>query len=170
MAALLSLMTTDPDYADARRDELKSQNDMVWDLDAITDRQQAIDFLLRFENRLCVYSSYVEKLYSNCRFVVQEEAHCSIHILHGETMGHTGLYLKSPASTAWPPPARCPSRGLRLLIQHYQAKHDHFLPVLAKGDLREHEARMPSQHLQRVDTTRLGHLSELEVTPSSRHR
>lgn len=29
---------------------------------------------------------------------------------------------------------------LRLLIQHYQAKHDHFLPVLAKGDLREHEA------------------------------
>lgn len=52
---------------------------------------------------------------------------------------------------------------LRLLIQHYQAKHDHFLPVLAKGDLREHEARMPSLHLQRVDTTRLGHLSELEV-------
>ncbi len=190
MAALLSLMTTDPDYADARWDELKNQNDLAWDLDAITDRQQAIDFLLRFENRLCVYSSYVEKLYSNYSFVVPEEAHGSItilpdeqawhdtfheippeavqptgiHILPGETMGHTGLYLKIPGEHRLAASREVPfQEGLKLLIQRYQAKHDHFLPVLAKGDLREYEARMPSLHLHRVDTTRLGHLSQLEV-------
>lgn len=84
MAARLYLMTTDPDYADARGDELKNQSDLAWDLDAITNRQQAIDFRLHFENRLCAYSSYVEKLSSNYSFVVPEEAHGSTTIFPGE--------------------------------------------------------------------------------------
>ena len=74
--------------SDSHWDELQNQSDLAWDLDAITDRQQAIDFLLRFENRLCVYSGYVEKLYSNYSFVVPEEEHGSITILPDEQAWH----------------------------------------------------------------------------------
>ena len=109
-------------FADARWVELEGQTDLDWDLDAITNRQEAIDFLLHFENRLCVYSGYVEKLYSRYSFVVPEQEHGSItilpdemawhdtfhdipadavlptgiHILPGEVLGASGLYLKIP--------------------------------------------------------------------------
>ncbi len=52
----------DAAYAEARWAELQNQGDLAWDLDAITNRSEAIAFLKRFENRLCIYSAYVEKL------------------------------------------------------------------------------------------------------------
>lgn len=176
--------------SDSHWDELQNQSDLAWDLDAITDRQQAIDFLLRFENRLCVYSGYVEKLYSNYSFVIPESQEggitilpdeqawhdtfneippeavepTGIHILPGETMGYSGLYLKIPGEHRLAASRELPfQEGLKLLIQRYQAKNDHFLPVLVKGDLREYEARMPSLHLHRINTERLGHTSQLNV-------
>lgn len=176
--------------AEARWAELERQTDLDWELDAITNRQEAIDFLLRFENRLCVYSAYVEKLYSRYSFVVPEEAHGSItilpdelawhdtfheipadavlptgiHILPGEVLGASGLYLKIPGEHRLSPSHELPFQdGLKLLIQRYQSRGEQFLPVLAKGDLREYEARMPSLHLHRIDPQRLGRNSRLEV-------
>lgn len=176
--------------ADAQWAELERQADLDWDLDAITNRQEAIDFLLRFENRLCVYSGYVEKLYSRYSFVVPEEEHGSItilpdelawhdtfheipadavlptgiHILPGEVLGATGLYLKIPGTHRLSPSYELPFQdGLKLLIQRYQARGEQFLPVLAKGDLREYEARMPSLHLHRIDPSRLVRRSRLDV-------
>ena len=107
----------DAAYAEARWAELQNQGDLAWDLDAITNRSEAIAFLKRFENRLCIYSAYVEKLYSNYSFVIPESDHggitilpseqawhdtfhdiplaavepTGIHILPGETMGYRGL-------------------------------------------------------------------------------
>lgn len=176
--------------ADARWAELERQTDLDWDLDAITNRQEAIAFLLRFESRLCVYSPYVEKLYSSYSFVVPEEEHGSItilpderawhdifhevaadavlptgiHILPGEVLGSTGLYLKIPGEHRLSPSLELPFQaGLKLLIRRYQARGEQFLPVLAKGDLREYEARMPSLHLHRIDPCRLGRISRLDV-------
>ena len=74
-------MTYDAALAKARWAELERQDDLDWDLDAITDRSEAIDFLRRFENRLCIYSSYVEKLYSNYSFVIPESQEGGITIL-----------------------------------------------------------------------------------------
>jgi hypothetical protein len=177
--------------ADARWAELERQTDLDWDLDAITNRQEAIDFLLHFENRLCVYSGYVEKLYSRYSFVVPEEEHGSItilpddlawhdtfhdvpadavlptgiHILPGEVLGASGLYLKIPGEHRLSPSHELPFQdGLKMLIQRYQNRGQQFLPVLAKGDLREYEARMPSLHLHRIDTSRLGRNSRLEIS------
>lgn len=176
--------------ADTHWAELERQADLDWDLDAITNRQEAIDFLLRFENRLCVYSGYVEKLYSRYSFVVPEEEHGSItilpdelawhdtfheipadavlptgiHVLPGEVLGSTGLYLKIPGEHRLSPSHELPFHvGLKLLIQRYQARGEQFLPVLVKGDLREYEARMPSLHLHRIDPARLRRNSRLEV-------
>src|SRR3989344_5144622 len=75
-------------YAEARWAELERQSDLDWDLDAITDRREAVAFLQRFENRLCIYSSYVEKLYSNYSFVVPEAQEGSITILPDEQAWH----------------------------------------------------------------------------------
>ena len=49
---------------------------------------KAIAFLKRFENRLCIYSAYVEKLYSNYSFVIPESDHGGITILPSEQAWH----------------------------------------------------------------------------------
>jgi len=177
-------------YAATRWAELERQNDLAWELDAITNRREAIAYLLRFENRLCVYSAYVEKLYSNYSFVVPEEDHGSItilpneqawhdtfhdippeaveptgiYIVPGEVMGYTGLYLKIPGEHRLASSKELPfQEGLKLLIQRYQAKGESFLPILTKGDLREYEDRMPSLHLHRINTLKLHAQSKLNI-------
>ncbi|MET1080746.1 MAG: hypothetical protein ABWY06_22270 [Pseudomonas sp.] len=182
--------TSSAAYAQARWAELQDQDDLDWNLDAISDRSEAIAFLQRFENRLCIYSGYVEKLYSNYSFVVPSEARSGItilpdeqawhdtfsdipasaveptgiHIMPGETMGQTGLYLKVPGEHRLTASQELPfQQGLRLLIQRYLAKDDFFLPVLVKGDLREYEARMPSLHLHRINLKKLVNCSQLSI-------
>ncbi|MFT0624414.1 hypothetical protein ACMHYQ_17330 [Ectopseudomonas guguanensis] len=175
---------------DARWQELQHQRDLNWDLHAITDRAQAIAFLRRFENRLCIYSSYVEKLYSNYSFVVPQDEQggitilpdemawhdtfhdipadavepTGVHILPGEAVGFDGLYLKVPGESRLIASRELPfQEGLRLLIERYRARGEHFLPVLVKGDLREYEARMPSLHLHRINPAKLAHCSRLSI-------
>ncbi|WP_339515118.1 hypothetical protein [Pseudomonas sp. RL_15y_Pfl2_60] len=169
---------------------LEQQNHLEWDLHAITNRREAIAFLQRFENRLCVYSPYIEKLYSNYSFVVPQSDHGSItilpdeqawhdtfqdipaaaveptgiYIIPGETMGHSGLYLKIPSGNRLVASKELPFHdGLRVLIQRYKTLGEIFLPVLVKGDLREYEARMPSLHLHRIKLNCLAHCSQLSV-------
>ena len=183
-------MTYDAAFAKARWAELERQNDLDWDLDAITDRNEAIAFLQRFENRLCIYSSYVEKLYSNYSFVIPESQEggitilpdeqawfdtfhdipadavepTGIHILPGETMGYSGLYLKIPGEHRLVASRELPFQdGLKVLINRYRMREDSFLPVLVKGDLREYEARMPSLHLHRLNIAKLQSHSRLNL-------
>ena len=183
-------MSAEARQLDSCWQDLQGRRDLDWDLDAITDRSEAIAFLQRFENRLCIYSGFVEKLYSNYSFVVPEESQGSItilpneqawhdtfhdippqaveptgiHIMPGEAVGHAGLILKVPGVHPLSPSRELPfHQGLRLLVQRYQKQDDCFLPVLIKGDLREYESRMPSLHLHRINPARLGHLSALSV-------
>ncbi|TLX54221.1 hypothetical protein DN824_20770 [Stutzerimonas nosocomialis] len=177
-------------YAAARWKELEEQDDLDWDLDAITDRNEAIAFLRRFECRLCVYSSYVEKLYGTYSFVVPDENQggitilpseqawqdtfhdipadavepTGIQLLPGETVGGAGLFLKIPGVHRLAPSREMPFLdGLRLLIQRYRARDEQFLPVLIKGDLREYEARVPSLHLHRLNLKRMRHCSQAQL-------
>ena len=54
--------------------ELATENrDLVWDLDAFNQRQRAIDFVMGFENKLCVYSDSVEQLYTNYNIFFPKE-------------------------------------------------------------------------------------------------
>lgn len=171
---------------DARWAELQAPRDLAWEPGAITERSEAIAFLQRFESRLCVYSGYVQKLYSDYSFVVPQADHgditilpgeqaCAFHdisaqaveptgvyILPGEALGHTGLYLKIPSESRLVASRELPFQaGLRLLIQRYQARGEPFLPVLLKEELRGFEARLPSLHLHRINPARLGQSARL---------
>ena len=44
--------------------ELPENADLAWDLEEISNRQRAIDFIMQFETTLCVYSPSVEQIYS----------------------------------------------------------------------------------------------------------
>src|SRR5690606_22272361 len=56
-------------------------NDLIWDLDAFKQRQQAIDFVMSFENRLCVYSNSVEQLYTNYNLFFPKEENRKLVVL-----------------------------------------------------------------------------------------
>ena len=163
--------------------ELQQQRELAWDLDAISDRGEALAFLRRFENCLCIYSAYAQKLYSSYSFVIPQTDHgditilpdeqawhatyneipalavepTGVHILPGETLGYSGLYLKVPSENRLVGSKELPfHKGLKLLIQRFQARGEAFLPVLIKEELRGFEGRMPSLHLHRVVPARLG--------------
>lgn len=170
---------------------LERQQDLQWDLDAITNRREAIEFLRRFENRLCIYSGFVEKLYSNYSFVVPEQGEqgnvtilpsedayhdtfhdiptsaveaTGIHIFPGECVGHSGLFIKIPRNNRLLGTREMPfQEGLHWLIKQARERGGYFLPVLVKGDLREYEERMPSLHLHALNLEQLGGHSQLEL-------
>ncbi|MBO3277595.1 hypothetical protein [Pseudomonas schmalbachii] len=183
-------MTYDAALATARWAELECLNDLDWDLDAITDRSEAIAFLRRFESRLCIYSPYVSTLYSDYSFVIPESHGAGItilpneqawfgtfhdipvdsveptgiHILPGEIMGRRGLYLRIPGRNRLVASSEMPFQdGLKVLINRYRMRGEHFLPVLVKGDLREYEARLPSLHLHRLNPARLATRSRVNL-------
>lgn len=177
-------------HVDAPWRALQGHRELAWELDAITDRCEAMAFLQRFENRLCIYSAYAQKLYSHYSFVIPRAEHggitllpdeqdrhatfhdipaqavepTGVHILPGETLGHTGLYLKIPGEHRLVGSRELPFQaGLKLLVQRYQARGEYFLPVLIKEELREFEARMPSLHLHRINPVRLAQHAQASV-------
>ena len=155
---------------------LAENDDLNWDLGSISNRQEAIAFLLRFENKLCVYSSYVSKLYTTYSIVVpssdagsvtvlpdphafhdtfsnipQEAVEATgIYLYPGEAIGESGLYIKIPAKGFGSSKELPFAEGFGLLLQESRQAGDCFLPVLQNGDLREYENSMPSLHLHRI--------------------
>ena len=150
-----------------------------------------IDFLVKFENKLCVYSSYVEKLYTSYHYVVPDEPgfghvtvlpdprayhdtfndipiaaveETGIHIFPGEAVGEEGLFIKIPPKGYGRSKELPFAEGLKKLIQEYREEGSFFLPVLQNGDLREYENAMPSLHLHRLNVDVLADMhSELTI-------
>jgi len=161
---------------DQKWSSLAENDDLNWDLGSISNRQEAIAFLLRFENKLCVYSSYVSKLYTTYSIVVpssdagsvtvlpdphafhdtfsnipQEAVEATgIYLYPGEAIGESGLYIKIPAKGFGSSKELPFAEGFGLLLQESKQAGDCFLPVLQNGDLREYENSMPSLHLHRI--------------------
>lgn len=168
--------------------ELADENkDLVWDLDSFSQRQQAIDFAMGFENKLCVFSGTVGQLYTNYNiFFPKEEdrklvilpnpyAHhdtytgipeeavsaTGLHIIPGE--GGGGVQLTIPFKSGKTRYRKVPLQiGIRLINQR-RPESDPFLPVLMKGDLREMDKATPCLHLHRVHLGRLKDHSSLEL-------
>ncbi len=184
-----------PPLSDAQIDQkwsdLAENDDLNWDLGAISNRQEAIAFLLTFENKLCVYSAYVSKLYSSYDIVVPKKSDSGcitvlpdphafhdtfsnipqdaveatgIYLYPGEAIGESGLYIKIPSKGFGSSKELPFAEGFSVLIQEYRNAGDCFLPVLQNGDLREYENSMPSLHLHRVCLDKLkGLVSDLTL-------
>lgn len=162
--------------------------DLIWDLDAFNQHQRAVDFVMGFENKLCVYSSSVEQLYTNYNIFLPKEEDRKLVILPNPYMPHdtfngiieqavvsTGmeiipgvyqsrpcLFLRIPFRSGTVKYRSVPLQvGLNIVRQKLPANKP-FLPVLMKGDLRELDASTPCLHLHAIRLDRLAEHSALE--------
>jgi hypothetical protein len=165
----------------------KEQNkDLIWDLDAFKQRKRAHEFVLNFENKLCVFSGSVQQLYTNynifmpaeenSRLVILPNPYAHHDIFHGiqeAAVKATGLYivpgqdgelmLRIPVRSAESPVRTVPLQvGFRLINQRRPSNLP-LLPVLVKGDLRELDARTPCLHLHSISLSNMTRLSPLEL-------
>jgi hypothetical protein len=168
--------------------DLSQNPDLAWDLDDFSDRDKAMDFVMQFESTLCVYSPSVEQLYTNYNmffpkeferkmvilpdpnafhdtfFYIAPEAVVAtgLYIIPGELIGKEGLFLANVKEDRTLGDRQIPFEiGMRAIIAN-RPEDDPFLPVLAKGDLREFDDSWPVMHLHRVKPKVLAEISELD--------
>ncbi len=166
-------------------------NDLVWDFAKFERRQAAQNFVMGFENKLCVYSASVEQLYSNYDiFFPQEESrklvilpnpyahHDTFHGIAEQAAKPTGLLLVPadpddpkgrlniiiPFKSAKDKFKKVPLDVGLQLIRSKRPADKPFLPVLVKGDLRELNTKTPCLHLHALSLGAMGAMSELEVS------
>lgn len=167
---------------------LPENPDLAWDLDEFNHRERAMEFVRQFEATMCVYSPSVEQLYTNYKmffpqevqrklvilpdpmafhdtfFHIQPEAVVStgLYIVPGELVNKSGLYLANVRRDRTLGDRQIPFvAGMRAIIDK-RPQDDQFLPVLAKGDLREFEQAWPVLHLHRIKPRVLARISDLD--------
>ena len=170
--------------------ELPTNSDLAWDLDDFSEAQRAMEFVLQFEPTLCVYSPSVEQIYSTYnmffpddwdrKLVILPDAGAfhdtfyhidrkavtatGLNIVPGELIGKKGLFLANVDEERSLGPRQVPfEAGLKHIIANRPAD-DPFLPVLAKGDLRELQQSWPVLHLHRVHPAAIDNMSNLDRT------
>lgn len=172
-------------------EQATENNDLIWNLDTFKQRKRAHEFVLGFENKLCVFSSSVEQLYTNYNIFMPAEENSRLVILPNPHAHHdifngipeiaakpTGLYivpgknnellLRIPLRSGTTNHRTVPLQiGFRLINQR-RPEHLPLLPVLVKGDLRELNARTPCLHLHAITLSHLPDLSALEVNAMRR--
>ncbi|MEE8243882.1 MAG: hypothetical protein V3R27_02710 [Pseudomonadales bacterium] len=166
--------------------ELPENPDLAWDLEEFRETDRAQDFVLQFETTLCVYSPSVEQLYTTYNMYfptsgklvilpdpavfhdtfnfIQPDAVTAtgLYIIPGELIDKTGLHLANVNEDRTLGKRQIPfEAGLRSIINK-RPDDDPFLPILAKGDLREFEKSWPVLHLHRVRPEALPRLSDLD--------
>jgi hypothetical protein len=163
--------------------------DLAWDLDEFSHRERAMEFVRQFETTMCVYSPSVEQLYSSYsmyfpqelqrKLVILPDPHAyhdtffhiqtqavvatGLYIVPGELIDKDGLYLANVNEEDRTVGARqVPFEAGMRAIMAKRPGDDPFLPVLAKGDLREFQQSWPVLHLHRVKPKVLAQISDLD--------
>lgn len=164
--------------------DIMQNEHLVWDLGKLNDHDRATRFAMRFQQSLCVYSPPVEQLYTNYEIIVPDEDGRKLIILPNphafhDTFSHinedavvqTSLFIAPDAEGKLQllvPLANGQRRAMPLgvglnFIQSKLGADVPFLPVLAKGDLREFKQSMPILHLHRIVLSKVTRHSELEI-------
>ncbi len=168
--------------------ELPENEDLAWDLDDFTYSERAMEFVMQFESTLCVYSPSVEQVYTTYNMFFPKEwegklvilpdltayhdtffnieakgvAATGLYIVPGQLLNRQGLFLANIDENRNLGNRQIPfEAGIRAIMKKRPA-NDPFLPVLAKGDLREFEQSWPVMHLHRVKPMVLSQLSDLD--------
>ncbi len=168
--------------------ELPENEDLAWDLDDFSYNERAMEFVMQFESTLCVYSPSVEQVYTNYNMFFPKEwerklvilpdptayhdtffhiepkgvAATGLYIVPGQLLNRQGLFLANIDENRNLGNRQIPfEAGVRAIMKKRPA-NDPFLPVLAKGDLREFEQSWPVMHLHRVKPMVLSQLSDLD--------
>ncbi len=169
---------------------MQENKDLVWDLDKFQKRKLAQDFVLGFENQVCVFSSTVGQLYTNYNVFFPKEEDRKLVILPDPYSPHdtfqglpensvkpTGLLLVPanldqtdgrlnmiiPLKNKETKYRRVPLNVGLSLINSKRPADKPFLPVLVKGDLRELDSSTPCLHLHSLIVDEIPGLSKMEV-------
>ena len=164
---------------------LPENQDLAWDLDDFSNSERAMEFVMQFESTLCVYSPSVEQVYTTYNMCFPKEwegklvilpdpaayhdtffnieakgvAATGLYIVPGQLLNRQGLFLANIDENRNLGNRQIPfEAGIRAIMNKRPAD-DPFLPVLAKGDLREFEQSWPVMHLHRVKPKVLAKLS-----------
>lgn len=166
-----------------------ANNDLVWDLERFQQRKLAQEFVLQFENRICVYSSSVQQIYTNFNvFFPKEEGHKLVilpnpfahyDVFYGvpeEAVRPTGLMvmpdyysedqqmvLRIPLKNTKDPYKIMPLKEGLTLLNSRRPPEQPLLPLLMKGDLRELDEGTPSLHLHSINLAKLKSLAPMEI-------
>lgn len=169
----------------------RKQTDLVWGLKDFKNKQQAASFFNKVSSGICVYSSDVEALYTNytvdfCMgsksLIVLPNPFASYDTLHGirsRAVIPTGIHVIQRRSQFWLLiPIRRKSSNVRNaklyefsegvnLIKKLLGGRE-FIPVVKKGDLREHGEGSPKIHLHRLHEPEMSNLSGLDISSTRR--
>ena len=167
---------------------LPENQDLAWDLEDFNNSQRAMDFVMQFESTLCVYSPSVEQVYTTYNMFFPKEwegklvilpdpaayhdtffnieakaiAATGLYIVPGQLLNRQGLFLANIDENRNLGKRQIPFEAGMRAIMKKRPKGDPFLPMLAKGDLREFEQSWPVMHLHRVKPKVLNQLSDLD--------
>ncbi len=169
---------------------LPTNDDLAWDLDEFSQAERAMDFVRQFEPTLCVYSPSVGQIYSTYNMFFPDDwdrklvilpdngayhdtfyhvdkssvTATGLNIVPGELLGSTGLFLANVDENRNLGQRQVPFVPAMRAIMAKRPPNDPFLPVLAKGDLRELEQSWPVLHLHRVNPYAIDNMSDLDRT------
>jgi hypothetical protein len=155
--------------------------DLIWNLDGISNQDEAFQFLKLFENRLFVYSFMVEKIYTSYSFILpQKENHqiavlpdhklyhdifhnisndavqnTNIAIFPGDVVGQKNIVIKLPKQQYTTTKILPLKEGIAFIYALYKKQGKTFLPVISNGDLKEYKNRMPCLYLHNINTIEL---------------
>ncbi len=164
--------------------------DLVWNLDNITNKEKAADFLRLFERSLCVFSGAVSQLYASYSISQLSQSSGTLVVIPDPYASHdTFQSIKDSAVTGtglFIIPAEEANKKEGLFLMHRSRKtgkfntiplqegikrisgtmgeRNPFLPVITNKDLRELPSRAPILHLHRLDARRLEHLSSFQIS------
>jgi len=164
--------------------------DLIWALDKVHQPQRSMNFVKRFENKLCVFSPAVKQIYTNYSMCFPESfstdnnmvilpdpfsfhdtfSHINadaiqatgLHIIPGDLINKKGLHLLVVNEHKNIRSMPVPfQQGLEQILIRSDSESP-FLPIITRGDLRNVNKKIPSVHLHRIHLDKLTDISALE--------
>ena len=144
---------------------------LIWTLDGITDRVEAIHFLMLFEDTFPVYHPYMEQIYFRYRFVIPPDSTQVIiepdyelherlvleseegfephkmHILPGDIVGKSGLQVRYPRTKTKRTSRAMTTRlstAVKALYFDYWMHGAQTIPIFSRQAIREYDQGMPN--------------------------
>ena len=153
---------------------LFEKKQLVWTLDGISNREEAIQFLMLFENTFPVYHPYMEQIYFRYTFVIADDSNQIIiepdyqiherlthiaedafsarkmHILPGDVVGKQGIYMRSPRKSKRRISREVTSKlGTAIKALYFESwmKGEQVIPLFSRQAIREYDEGMPNMEL-----------------------
>ncbi len=163
------------------------KKNLVWSLEGITNQDEAMQFLMLFEDTFPVYHRYMEQIYLRYRFTIPQGGNNKVivepsyqlherlnripeeaiedrhmYILPGDVIGKSGLYMKYPRVRRPELSDSCTAeldKAIKVLYYESKLHGEQVIPVFSKQTIREYDEGMPNMELSLYNLKSDPHLS-----------